>query len=84
MFQWFLKPLNYLLKTIVNYVEGDEMGGTIEATPVMVMDLSAEELNAEQLLLCYMMIISPPVVVEFHLLKFKAAEELAAEEIMAA
>ena len=43
-----------LVKTIVNYVEdlSDEMGGTIEATPVMVMDLSAEEFDAEQLLLC--------------------------------
>lgn len=43
-----------LVKTIVNYVEdlSDEMGGTIEATPVMVMDLSAEELAAEQAMFC--------------------------------
>jgi len=78
-----------LVKTIVNYVEdlSDEMGGTIEATPVMVMDLSAEELNAEQLLLCsehddYFAAcgcgVSPAEV------EPKAAEELAAEEIMAA
>ena len=43
-----------LLKTIVNYVEdlSDEMGETIEVTPAIIMDLSAEEFSAEQLLLC--------------------------------
>ncbi len=43
-----------VVKTIVNYVEdlSDEMGGTMDSTPVVVMDLSAEELHAEQLLFC--------------------------------
>lgn len=43
-----------LVKTLVNYVEelSEEMGGTIEATPAIVIDLSAEEFSAEQLLLC--------------------------------
>jgi len=43
-----------IVKTVVEYVEdlSDEMGGTIEATPAIVMDLSAEELAAEQALFC--------------------------------
>jgi len=80
-----------LVKTIVNYVEdlSDEMGGTIEATPVMVMDLSAEELNAEQLLLCsehddYFAACGCGSKVSPTEVEPKAAEELAAEETMAA
>lgn len=43
-----------IVKTVVEYVEdlSDEMGGTIEATPAIVMDLSAEELAAEQAMFC--------------------------------
>ena len=43
-----------IVKTVVEYVEdlSDEMGGTIEATPAIVMDLSAEELAADQALFC--------------------------------
>jgi len=43
-----------IVKTVVEYVEdlSDEMGGTIEATPAIVMDLSAEELAAEEALFC--------------------------------
>ena len=80
-----------LVKTIVNYVEdlSDEMGGTIEATPVMVMDLSAEEFDAEQLLLCsehddYFAACGCGSKVSPAEVEPKAAEELAAEETMAA
>jgi predicted RecB family endonuclease len=43
-----------IVKTVVEYVEdlSDEMGGSIEATPAIVMDLSAEELAAEQAMFC--------------------------------
>ena len=43
-----------IVKTVVEYVEdlSDEMGGTIEATPAIVMDLSPEELAAEQAMFC--------------------------------
>ena len=43
-----------IVKTVVEYVEdlSDEMGGTIETTPAIVMDLSAEELAAEQAMFC--------------------------------
>ena len=80
-----------LVKTIVNYVEdlSDEMGGTIEATPVMVMDLSAEEMAAEQLLFCsehddYFSACGCGSEVSPAEVEPKAAEELAAEETMAA
>ena len=80
-----------LVKTIVNYVEdlSDEMGGTIEATPVMVMDLSAEEMAAEELLLCsehddYFSACGCGSKVSPTEVEPKAAEELAAEETMAA
>ena len=80
-----------LVKTIVNYVEdlSDEMGGTIEATPVMVMDLSAEEMAAEQLLFCsehddYFAACGCGSEVSPAEVEPKAAEELAAEETMAA
>ncbi len=80
-----------LVKTIVNYVEdlSDEMGGTIEATPAIVMDLSAEEFDAEQLLLCsehddYFEACGCGSKVSPAEVEPKAAEELAAEETMAA
>jgi hypothetical protein len=80
-----------LVKTIVNYVEdlSDEMGGTIEATPVMVMDLSAQEMAAEELLLCsehddYFSACGCGSKVSPAEVEPKAAEELAAEETMAA
>ncbi len=80
-----------LVKTIVNYVEdlSDEMGGTIEATPVMVMDLSAQEMAAEELLLCsehddYFSACGCGGKVSPAEVEPKAAEELAAEETMAA
>jgi len=80
-----------LVKTIVNYVEdlSDEMGGTIEATPVMVMDLSAQEMAAEELLLCsehddYFSACGCGSKVSPTEVEPKAAEELAAEETMAA
>lgn len=43
-----------VVKTVVSYIEdlSDEMGGSIEASPAIVMDLSAEELAAEQALFC--------------------------------
>ncbi len=40
-----------VVKTVVSYIEdlSDEMGGSIESSPAIVMDLSAEEMAADEL-----------------------------------
>jgi hypothetical protein len=76
-----------VVKTVVSYIEdlSDEMGGSIEASPAIVMDLSAEELAAEELMFCsehddYFSACGCGSQVTPAEVQPKAAEELAAEE----